>query len=82
MPDTHEKQPDQQRIVATLAAQCQVPIGDMATLYEHERAELESAAQITKFIHVFATRNVQRILRERGVGQHPLALAEPALLAV
>lgn len=82
MPDTHEKQPDQQRIVATLAAQCQVPIDDMATLYEHERAELASDAQITKFIHVFATRNVLRILRERGVGQHPLVLAVPVLLTV
>ena len=82
MRDPHETQPDQQRIVATLAAQCQVPIDDMATLYEHERAELASAAQITNFIHVFATRNVLRILRERGVGQHALVLAEPVLLAV
>jgi hypothetical protein len=45
MPTTTEKQPDQKRIVAALASECHVPIGEMATLYEHERAALASAAR-------------------------------------
>jgi hypothetical protein len=67
MPAPHETQPDQKRIVATLAAECQVPIDEMATLYEHERAELALGARITKFLHIFAIRNVQEILRARDL---------------
>lgn len=77
-----EKQPDQKRIVATLAAECHVPIDDVATLYEHERAELALGAHITKFLHIFATRNVLEILRQRGLARPPLALGGPALLAI
>jgi len=66
-----EKQPDQKRIVASLAAECHVPIDDMTTLYEHERAELASSAHITKFLHIFATRNVLEILRQRGLDSPP-----------
>ena len=82
MPAPHEKPPDQKRIVASLASECHVPIGDMATLYEHERAELALGAHITKFLHIFATRNVLEILRKRGLDKQSLKLAEPALLAV
>jgi len=63
---THEKQPDQKRIVAYLAEQSHVPATDVAELYEHERAELAAGAHISKFIHIFAIRNVQGILRERA----------------
>jgi Protein of unknown function (DUF3562) len=65
MPITTEKQPDQKRIVAALASECHVPISEMATLYEHERAELALSAHITKYLHIFATRNVLEILRRR-----------------
>jgi hypothetical protein len=82
MPSTIEKQPDQKRIVASLAAEFHVPIGEMATLYEHERAELALGAHITKYIHIFATRNVLETLRERGLDKQPSKLAEPALAAV
>jgi porphobilinogen deaminase len=82
MPARHEKQPDQRRIVASLAAECHVPIGEMATLYEHERAELVVGARITKFLHIFATRNVLEVLRKRGLDQQASKLAEPAPLAV
>ena len=55
MPATNEKQPDQKRIVASLATECHLPIGEMATLYEHERAELALGAHITKYLHIFAS---------------------------
>ena len=67
MPAMFEKEPDQNRLVALLAAECHVPIGEMATLYEHERAELALGAHITKYLHIFATRNVMDILERRGV---------------
>jgi hypothetical protein len=70
MPARHDEQPDQRRIVASLAAECHVPIREMATLYEHERAELALGAHVTKFVHIFATRNVLDILRERGIEWH------------
>jgi Protein of unknown function (DUF3562) len=65
MPAPQEKQPDQKRIVATLAEESHVPVDDVARLYEHERAELAVGARITKFLHVFAIRNVQEVLRKR-----------------
>lgn len=77
-----EKQPDQKRIVASLAAQCHVPINDVATLYEQERAELALSAHITKFLHIFATRNVLEILRKRGLAGPPPTLRGPVQVAV
>jgi len=73
-----EKQPDQKRIVAALASECHVPIGEMATLYEHERAELALSAHITKCLHIFATRNVLEILRRRDLEERVSAPAQPA----
>ena len=61
-----EKQPDQTRIVAFLAKESQQPVADVAKLYEHEHAELALGAHITKFLHIFAIRNVQEILRKRA----------------
>ena len=81
MPAPHQKQPDQGRIVASLAVECLMPVGEMAALYEHERAELALGAHITKFLHIFATRRVLEVLRERGRDKQPSKLAEPALLA-
>jgi hypothetical protein len=63
---THDKQPEQKRIVAYLAEQSRVPTRDIAELYEHERAELAAGAHVSKFIHIFAIRNVQGILRGRA----------------
>jgi hypothetical protein len=77
----HDKQPDQQRIVAFLAENSDVPIADVAILYEHERAELALGAHITKFLHIFAIRNVQEILRKRELDKHLVPLGRPALLA-
>jgi hypothetical protein len=63
----NEKQPDQKKVVASLAAECHVSVGDMALLYEHERAGLAEDAHLTKFLHIFATRNVLEILRKRSL---------------
>jgi Protein of unknown function (DUF3562) len=82
MPSTNEKQPDQMRIVAALASECRVPIGEMAALYEHQRAELALGAHITKYIHIFAIRKVLEIVHERGFDKQPSKPAEPALFAV
>lgn len=78
MSATAEKQPDQRRIVALLAEQSQQPLAEVAELYEHERAELALGAHITNFLHVFAIRNVQEILRQRAaVNSRTLAVARP-----
>jgi len=67
MPNPAEKPPDQERIVALLAEESRQPVADVEQLYERERAELALAAHITKFLHIFATRNVQEILRKRAI---------------
>jgi len=69
MPTTNQTQPDQKRIVASLASDCHLPIGDMATLYEHERAALALDAHVTKYLHIFATRNVLELLRRRDLDE-------------
>jgi Protein of unknown function (DUF3562) len=78
MPTASQKQPDQKRIVASLASQCHVPIGEMATLYEHERAELALGAHVTKYLDIFATRNVLEILRRRDLDRQTSAPGQPA----
>ena len=69
-----EIQPDLKLIAAFLAKGSQVPLEDIAKLYEHEHAKLATGAHITKFLHIFAIRKVQEILRKRGIEQ----LAKPA----
>jgi hypothetical protein len=78
MPTTNAKQPDQKRIVAALASECHVPIAEMATLCEHERAELALGAHITKYLHTFATRNVLEVLRRRDLDKQISARVKPA----
>ena len=75
-----EKPPDESRIVAFLAEESQQRVADVAKLYEHERAELALGAHITKFLHIFAVRNVQEVLRNRAAdhlgtlsGVHPVS---------
>ncbi|MBT9502592.1 MAG: DUF3562 domain-containing protein [Burkholderiaceae bacterium] len=67
MPAPHSMQPDQHQIVAHLAHQAHLPVGDVAQLYEQERAELAAGAHIMTFLPIFAIRNVQEILRRRGL---------------
>ena len=82
MPATKDKQPDQKRIVASLAKECQVPINEMSVLYEHERAELASGAHITKYLHIFATRKVLEFLHQRDLDKGISAPGYSALLTV
>jgi len=77
-----EKQPDQKRIVALLAEESQVPVDEVAKLYEHERAELATGAHITKFLHIFAIRNVQHILRQRAIEKLATLAAGRSLLVL
>ena len=82
MPPATEKQPDQKRIVASLAKECHVPIGEVAALYEHERAQLAPDAKITKYIHIFATRKVLEVLHQRDLDKKISAPGGSALLTV
>jgi hypothetical protein len=68
---------DQKRIVARLAAKCHVPVGEMATLYETERAKLAAGAHITKYLDVFATRHVLEALQLCAVAKPVRTSAEP-----
>lgn len=77
MPVQKEKQPDQKRIVARLAEEFHEPVDDVATLYEHERAQLATGAHLTKFLHIFAVRNVQEILRQRRIDKAGVAGSQP-----
>jgi hypothetical protein len=79
MPAPEEKPPDQQQIVAALAAECHMPVVVMARLYERERAALARGARITKFLHIFARRNVLEALHRRGPA---LQLAPPAQVLI
>lgn len=65
MPAPH-RNPDPKNVVASLAAQFNAPINEVATLYERERAELSADAKVTTYLHVIAVRHVQDILRQRA----------------
>jgi len=82
MATPNEKQPDQGRIVASLASECHLPIAEIAMLYEHERAELAPVAHVTKYLHIFAIRNVLATLRRQDVEEHRVPAQEPALYGV
>jgi hypothetical protein len=58
---------DQKRIVEVLARETEVPVAEVARLFEDERARLESGARIKGFLPIFAIRNVEEILRQRKV---------------
>ena len=73
-----QKPTDQTEIVASLAAKYLLPIGDVAALYEDERAKLALSAHVAAFVDVFATRNVLEILRRRGASRPPVPLRKPA----
>ena len=50
-----------------------MPVDEVAKLYEQERAELASVAHVTRFLHIFATRNVQASPHKRDI-ETPAAL--------
>lgn len=81
MPASRETPPDQGRNAASLALECHIPAGEMVALCEHERARPARAARLTNALHIFATRNVLEILRERGLDRQPSKLAKPGVVA-
>jgi Protein of unknown function (DUF3562) len=64
----------QQRAIEFLARESQVPINEVAQLYEDERAGLAVGARITGFLPIFAIRNVRETLRRRSAGKRPSTL--------
>jgi uncharacterized protein DUF3562 len=54
-----------QRTIEHLARESQVPVDEVAQLYDNARAKLEAGARIKGFIGIFAIRNVRRLLRQR-----------------
>ena len=54
-----------QRALERLARESQVPVGEVAQLYDEAWAQLEVGARIRAFLGIFALRNVRRILRGR-----------------
>lgn len=81
MPAPRPKQPDQSRLIASLAAECQIPVGEMTKLYEHERAELAVGAHVAKYLHIFASRNVLEIVRKRGLVRPTSKPADAGIVA-
>lgn len=54
-----------QQAIELLARESQVPVNEVARLYEDARAELEIGARIKGFLGIFALRNVRELLRQR-----------------
>jgi hypothetical protein len=63
-------QPIHEAIVASLAAQFEAPVDDVASLYQSEWAELAAEARVTQYLHIFALRHVRDILSKRAA-HHP-----------
>lgn len=55
----------QQRAIEVLARESQVPVDEVAQLYEDARTQLEVGARIRGFLGIFAIRNVRKVLRQR-----------------
>lgn len=64
-----DRVPDHMHVFASLAAESRLPIDEVATLYERERAELAVAARVSSYLDIFAIRNVREMLRKRGSGE-------------
>jgi uncharacterized protein DUF3562 len=65
----YSKGSQQQRAIEFLARESQVPINEVARLYEDERAGLEVDARITGFLPIFAIRKVRELLHRRSVAK-------------
>jgi len=65
----HSKESHDQRAIESLAEESQVPVCEVARLYEDARAELEAGARIRSFLGIFALRNVRKTLLERSRGR-------------
>ena len=61
----------QQRAIEFLAKESQMPIDEVARLYEDKRAELAVGARLAGFVPIFAIRKVREMLRQRSTGTRP-----------
>jgi hypothetical protein len=59
------KRSPHERAIELLARESQVPVDQVAQLYEDARAQLEVGARIRGFLGIFAIRNVRKMLRQR-----------------
>ena len=66
MPSPFSKESYHERAIESLAQESQVPVNEVARLYEDARAELEAGARIKSFIGIFALRKVRKRLLERS----------------
>jgi Protein of unknown function (DUF3562) len=69
----HSRESHHQRAIEFLAQESQVPVNEVAQLYEDARAELEIGARIRSFLGIFAIRNVRKMLRQRSSARRPPA---------
>ena len=53
------------RAIEHLARESQIPVNEVARLYEDARARLAVGARISSFIGIFALRHVRKALRQR-----------------
>ncbi len=65
------KKSHQQQAIEFLAQESQVPIDEVARLYEDERAGLEVGARLSGFLPIFAIRRVREMLRVRSTAMRP-----------
>jgi hypothetical protein len=61
-----EKRIVPKQVITSLAQDSELSVDEVVKLYEHERDELAAVAQVTTFLHIFALRNVQEMLRKRS----------------
>lgn len=57
--------PHQKHAIERLARESQLPVSEVARLYEEARAKLAAGARIKAFLGIFALRNVRKMLRQR-----------------
>jgi len=69
VPTPFSKESHHQRAIESLAEESQVPLNEVARLYEDARARLEVGARIKGFLGIFAIRNVRKMLRQRSPGK-------------
>ena len=65
----HRQGSHDQRAIEFLARESQVPVNEVARLYENALAELGVGARIRSFLGIFAIRSVRKMLRERSPRQ-------------
>jgi len=66
MPTLFSKESHHRRAIESLAEESQVPVNEVAQLYEHAHAELEAGARVRSFLGIFALRSVRKTLLERS----------------